>query len=368
MVNNSNKKFTLGILLTFIICIGSAIFAGYSTGPYGNYPNPGHHPGEIGPGIFNASNSTNPYWSFPGKVGIGTTNPDKILTVKRDSTSVDPATTDSVIKIINTANANDGLSGIIFSGSDWTDRAAGIFTRWGNDDARDGNILFWTGKNTGSGQEFTEKARITKDGNVGIGTDSPDEKLHVAGNAKIEEDLNVSGNTTLKATAIEGDLDVSGNIQLGNNSSDKVKAYQYCDENGANCKDASEGWGDLPEGACMWIIDGCPSGWVREINPSTGKWSKTVDKSYSVVVKSTASAEDALACCKTQWTQNMNDVKIWNKQPCAATAGAHLYAPDVPADGCSTDTGLCVGGTTNYGKAWSCLSDPITYYWCCPSE
>ena len=210
-IMNQNKKLTLGILLTFIICIGSAIFAGYSTGPYGNYPNPGHHPGEIGPGTFNASNSTNPYWSFPGKVGIGTTNPDKILTVKRDSTSVDPATTDSVIKIINTANANDGLSGIIFSGSDWTDRAAGIFTRWGNDDARDGNILFWTGKNTGSGQEFTEKARITKDGNVGIGTDSPDEKLHVAGNAKIEGNLNVGGNTTLKATAIDGDLNMNTN-------------------------------------------------------------------------------------------------------------------------------------------------------------
>ena len=41
MIAQQNKKLTLGILLTFVICIGSAILAAYSTGPYGNYPNPG---------------------------------------------------------------------------------------------------------------------------------------------------------------------------------------------------------------------------------------------------------------------------------------------------------------------------------------
>ena len=66
-----NKKLTLGILLTFIICIGSAILATYSTGPYGNYPNPGIHPGMIGPGTFNASGAANPQWNFPGPVKVG---------------------------------------------------------------------------------------------------------------------------------------------------------------------------------------------------------------------------------------------------------------------------------------------------------
>ncbi|HGY11934.1 MAG TPA: hypothetical protein ENK36_06195, partial [Desulfobacterales bacterium] len=69
MISKQNKKLTLGILLTFIICIGSAIFAAYSTGPYGNYPNPGHHPGEIGPGTFNASGVFIPNWSFPDSTG-----------------------------------------------------------------------------------------------------------------------------------------------------------------------------------------------------------------------------------------------------------------------------------------------------------
>jgi len=77
MVTQQNKKLTLGILLTFIICIGSAILAAYSTGPYGNYPNPGIHPGMIGPGTFNDSGMANPQWEIPGKLNI-----DKNATVK----------------------------------------------------------------------------------------------------------------------------------------------------------------------------------------------------------------------------------------------------------------------------------------------
>ncbi|OYT43595.1 MAG: hypothetical protein B6U88_00450, partial [Candidatus Aenigmarchaeota archaeon ex4484_56] len=68
-MNNSNKKLIFGILLTFLVCIGSVIFASYSTGPYGNYPNPGHHPGEIGPGTFNCSETTGCYFEFPDDSG-----------------------------------------------------------------------------------------------------------------------------------------------------------------------------------------------------------------------------------------------------------------------------------------------------------
>jgi len=70
MATQQNKKLTLGILLTFIICIGSAILATYSTGPYGNYPNPGVHPGMIGPGTFNDSEVANPQWNIPGNLDV----------------------------------------------------------------------------------------------------------------------------------------------------------------------------------------------------------------------------------------------------------------------------------------------------------
>ncbi len=88
MTTQQNKKLTLGILLTFIICIGSAILAGYSTGPYGDYPNPGMHPGMIGPGSFNASGMADPQWEIPGDLRInanatvkGTLSIDKGLVI-----------------------------------------------------------------------------------------------------------------------------------------------------------------------------------------------------------------------------------------------------------------------------------------------
>jgi len=85
------RKFTLAILLTFTLTIAYQVFAAYLTSPENlKYPNPGHYPGEIGPGTFNCSNNTNCYWRFPnalfinstsGKVGIGTENPKEPLEV-----------------------------------------------------------------------------------------------------------------------------------------------------------------------------------------------------------------------------------------------------------------------------------------------
>ena len=86
------KKFTLAILLTFTLTIAYQVFAAYLTSPENlKYPNPGHYPGEIGPGTFNCSNNANCYWKFPnalfinstsGKVGIGTENPTETLEVQ----------------------------------------------------------------------------------------------------------------------------------------------------------------------------------------------------------------------------------------------------------------------------------------------
>ena len=77
---------------------------------------------------------------------------------------------------------------------------------------------------------------------------------------KVNDDLVVTGSTTLgdaltDATTVSGiinalshviidkDLNVKGDSNLGFSSGDKVKAYQYCDESGSHCHDASAGWG-----------------------------------------------------------------------------------------------------------------------------
>ena len=87
---------------------------------------------------------------------------------------------------------------------------------------------------------------------------------------KVNDDLVVTGSTTLgdaltDATTVSGiinalshviidkDLNVKGDSNLGFSSGDKVKAYQYCDESGSHCHDASAGWeGSL---SCVTNID-----------------------------------------------------------------------------------------------------------------
>ena len=66
------SRFTLAIFLTFTLTIAYQVFAAYLTSPENlKYPNPGHYPGEIGPGTFNCSEETiNCFWKFPAKVII----------------------------------------------------------------------------------------------------------------------------------------------------------------------------------------------------------------------------------------------------------------------------------------------------------
>ena len=82
-----NRKLIIAIIITFILTISYQVLAAWSLGPYGNYPNPGHHPGQIGPGVFNGSGNLNPTWTFPGtvnitdKICIGGDCVDKLTTV-----------------------------------------------------------------------------------------------------------------------------------------------------------------------------------------------------------------------------------------------------------------------------------------------
>jgi len=71
-ISKENKKLIFGIILAAVVFLSYQVIASYMTNPVDTtlkYPNPGHYPGEIGPGTFNSSNTLNPYWSFPDSSG-----------------------------------------------------------------------------------------------------------------------------------------------------------------------------------------------------------------------------------------------------------------------------------------------------------
>jgi len=114
-----------------------------------------------------------------GNVGIGTTSPDYKLDV-RDSS----AATRIVVR-----NENNAAGG------------AGIYLRTFNGGTQVSNATIRT-NNSGSLGIFTgtsgeaERLTINSSGNVGIGTTSPTDKLHVVGNLKIAGNINPAADAT----------------------------------------------------------------------------------------------------------------------------------------------------------------------------
>src|SRR5690554_4406735 len=74
-----------------------------------------------------------------------------------------------------------------------------------------------------------ERVRISHDGNMGIGTSSPDEKLHVNGRVRIDSVFMANDNVLLnKSARVEKDLDVYGNLTLHQGRSEERRVGKEC--------------------------------------------------------------------------------------------------------------------------------------------
>ena len=118
--------------------------------------------------IYGTNTTTGFYFDeSAGKFGIGTTSPDEKLEV---AGNLQVAGNDPRIKIDADTDSHPGLELYENGTRKWI-----VFNDYTND-----NLTFKTNSNT--------RMSIEQAGDVGIGTTSPDEKLHIAGNLKVDGD------------------------------------------------------------------------------------------------------------------------------------------------------------------------------------
>ncbi len=147
---------------------------------------------------FRINNSAKMILKDSGNVGIGTTAPANKLDVRisnsaeystTETSELNPVGTDALYLFNEETTSTNGKVSILMRDTGSGGGAAGRITLV-NDRAGDGSFAFLLRDSAHTGEQ-QEKMRITSDGNLGIGTDSPMTKLHVfEGDGSYPDDAN----------------------------------------------------------------------------------------------------------------------------------------------------------------------------------
>ena len=186
-----------------------------------------------------------------GKVGIGTASPSSLLHIQADSTATTAPTEVLRLEVID-ADTDLGIGegpAIDFyvaeydNISEWGARIACVRQN-ATDSQADASLAFWTGANDASP---TEKMRITKDGDVGIGTNDPSYKLHIESSGIAMFAKTTGTNYAARFQNTNGDDSSDGIIILVGSDAPDVGGYWIACQDNANSSAETE-WGVRGDG------------------------------------------------------------------------------------------------------------------------
>jgi hypothetical protein len=163
-----------------------------------------------------------------GNVGIGTSVPNAKLEIQADATDglkivqsgphkgveIQGGTTNNTYPVLEIFNSTSGYGGYFRA---YNATARGLYSlledNGNSHDAIEG-LTFGTGRG-GYFSSSLGAALVTGTGNVGIGNDSPSNKLSVTGNADFSGNVGIGNSLPTNKLSVTGNADIMGNVGIG---------------------------------------------------------------------------------------------------------------------------------------------------------
>jgi hypothetical protein len=116
------------------------------------------------------------------------------------------------------------------------------------------------------GNGYAANGDLIVNGNLGVGTTTPQGKVEVNGNMIVDGNLGVGTTTPSEKAEVNGNLKVNGNLCVGGNCTNSLQVsgglYGWCSKIQLSCVEAKSPASCVPTGYGTIMACSCPSGYT----------------------------------------------------------------------------------------------------------